>query len=217
MYGIIAMDKHDQRISRARSLKRQLYFKQAFFLFVALFQCIISLWSLSRGNFYAFILFAILDLGYLLDRHSKELFIDQLREALDDMESKIHVGRAVIYKMPISSDVGSSYIWESIRARVLYRYRYHSRQFDYNFLPADSSDPAFCAWSAAWFYANDDLEHTPCTDFLNFVILLAKYGFRYDYFSDVSYAEWRASLRFHYADPELKSIVNSFLQEESNL
>ena len=46
---------------------------------------------------------------------------------------------------------------------------------------------------------------------------LAKYGFRYDYFSDVSYSEWRASLRFHYTDPELKSIVNSFLQEESNL
>lgn len=211
------MDKYDQRISRAKHLKKQRYFKQAFFFFVALFQCTISLWLLFRGNSYAFILFVILDLGYLLDRQRKELFIGQIKDALDDMESKIHVGRAVIYKMPVSHDIGSSYLWESLRARVLYRYRYHSRQFDCNFSPADSSDPAFCAWSATWFYANDDLEHLPCADFLNLVILLAKYGLQYDYFSDINYNAWRDSLQFHYNDPELKSIVDSFLQQEISL
>lgn len=207
------MSKFDQRTAHAKKLKRQRYSSQFCFFLFALAQCIISLCFFSHGNLYCFILFFILDFCYLFLKRGQELFIEQMRNSLDDMESKIHVGRPVIYKMPISSSVESSYLWESIRSRVLYRYRYHARNFDFNFLPADSSDPSFCAWAAAWFYANDDLEKFQAPDYLNFVILLADYGFQYDYLSDVAYEDWRNSIHLHYQNTEFQSIVDSFFKK----
>lgn len=206
------MDKFDKRLAHAKQLQKQRIFSQLSFSLLALAQLAFGLLAPTRDLDYFLIFFFILDFFYFLNKRQKDIFIDQIRNALLDMEQKVCVGRIVLYPMPVSYESGSSYLWESIRARVLYRYRYHARSFDYNFLVSNSSDPAQCAWSAAWFFAADDLEHTPSEDRLRFAIQLAAYGLQYDYFSDSSYEDWCSSIRYRYTDPALKSIVNDFLK-----
>lgn len=206
------MDKFDKRLAHAKQLQKQRIFSQLSFSLLALCQLAFGLLAPSRDLDYFLIFFFILDFFYFLNKRQKDIFIDQIRDALLDMENAVHVGRVVLYPMPVSYESGSSYLWESIRARVLYRYRYHARSFNYNFLVSNSSDPAQCAWSAAWFFAVDDLEHTPSEDRLRFAIQLAAYGLQYGYFSDSSYEDWCSSIRCRYTDPALKSIVNDFLK-----
>ena len=146
------MDKFDQRKSQSQILFHRRLGSAAFFSLIFIVQAVLFFLLSKFSNLaYAVFLCLFLDFGYGLQAYSRELFIRQIRDALLDMENAVPVGRVMLYKMPVSSEVGSSYIWDSIRARVLYRYRYHRRSFDFNFIPADSSDPASCAWSAAWF------------------------------------------------------------------
>lgn len=207
------MDKFNQRCARARSLCKKRYLSLAAFSLLSLAFLLFSCFSRFRACFVLFFALFFVGFFYLLDKLQKELFLRQLRDALLSMEDSVRVGRVVLYPLPISCESGSSYLWESIRARVLYRYRYHARSFDYNFAISNSSDPIQCAWSAAWFFASDDLKHAPSEDLLRFSIQLAEYGSQNDYFSDISFDDWRDSLRYRYTDPVLKSIVNDFLRK----
>lgn len=153
------MDKFAQRQYNAKKLAHERYFSIFFFSLIFFAQIILFVSSFKYERLiYGVILCIIFDFGYGLEYFYHELFIGQMRNALSDMESKINIGHCVYYHLPISPSAESSYLWDSIRARVLYRYRYHRKYFDVNFLPSRTDDPAECAWAAAWFYANDDLK-----------------------------------------------------------
>lgn len=203
------MDKFDQRKSRSQILFHRRLGSAAFFSLIFIVQAVLFFLLSKFSNLaYAVFLCLFLDFGYGLQAYSRELFIRQIRDALLDMENAVPVGRVMLYKMPVSSEVGSSYIWDSIRARVLYRYRYHRRSFDFNFIPADSSDPASCAWSAAWFFINNDLVlYSGDTALLKFAILLGRYGFQHDFISDCAWEQWLDTHRMQYtASPNLANL-----------
>ena len=218
------MDKFAQRQYNAKKLAHERYFSIFFFSLIFLAQIILFVSSFKYERLiYGVILCIIFDFGYGLEYFYHELFIGQMRNALSDMESKINIGHCVYSHLPISPSAESSYLWDSIRARVLYRYRYHRKYFDVNFLPSRTDDPAECAWAAAWFYANDDLKnfqnelltpnHTEISSshlvLLRFTLALGKYGYLHD-FIDISRKDWLYDHHLRYSGiPGLSDIFDN--------
>ena len=205
------MDKYDERKKQSSALLKKRATTLIAFSVIFITQIIVILLVHKYKNLtYAVFLFLLLDFGYGIEYLRKELFIRQIKESLDTMEANFSAGRYVLYPMPISSEIGSSDIWESLRGRVVYRYRYHSRNFDCNFLPVDSTDPASCAWSAAWFYINDDLNHLlsiECAEegsfqccLVAFALKLGIYGLQHDFISDISWDSWYNSFYSKYKE-----------------
>ena len=216
------MDKYDERKKQSSALLQKRATTLIAFSAIFITQIIVILLVHKYKNLtYAVFLFLLLDFGYGVEYLRKELFIRQIKESLDTMEANFSAGRYVLYPMPISSEIGSSDIWESLRGRVVYRYRYHSRNFDCNFLPVDSTDPASCAWSAAWFYINDDLNHLlsiECTEegsfqyyLVAFALKLGVYGLQHDFISDISWDSWYDSFYSKYkAFPDTLALLKKF-------
>ena len=205
------MDKYDHRKFHAKKLAKERYSSLFFFFVIVFAQLAISLWALSRNSYYAFVLFFILDFFFLLEKYSKSLFLNQIDDAFSSMESKFSVGRHFSYPMPHSSDPAGSVIWDSIRGRAMHRFRSNPRQWPFNFVPVDASDPAACAWSAAWFYSNDDLKYSPVLspDLLKFTIEHCEYGFQHDYLSETDHENWCHDTYFHYRhDASAKDILD---------
>lgn len=215
------MDKFDIRTKNAGILfqkrMRVLIVVSSFFAL----QIILLLLSKTHENLnYCIFLLLFFDFGYGLNHLHKELFIRQLKEALDSMECSFSVGRCVVYPRPLYPSAEGSFLWESIRGRVLYRYRYHSRSFDIDFTVLDCSNPALCAWAASWFYINDDLNSLYHENFcvgsiryatLKFALLLGKYGFEHDFISDIAWKEWHDRIYANYRDfPDAIELFSDF-------
>lgn len=215
------MDKFDIRKKNAMAFSQKRMIILTFVVFFFVLQIILLLLSKTHGNLvYCVSAFLLFDFAYGLNYLHKELFIQQLKEALDSMECSFSVGRCVVYPRPLYPNAEGSFLWESIRGRVLYRYRYHSRSFDIDFTVLDRSDPALCAWAASWFYINDDLNSLYHEDFcigsiryvtLKFALLLGKYGFEHDFISDIAWEEWYDHVFVSYRDfPDAAELFSDF-------
>lgn len=203
------MDSYEQRIRSSRKLAISRLESLALFIFVFLLEIILLVLSYSHEKLIDAALFPLLlFFGFSLQYLHTRIFLRQIKDSFDRMQLNFSVGRRMSYTLPISNEIGDSFIWESIRARTLYRYRYHSKAVDFNFIPVDSGDPASCAWSAAWFYINDDIKNFPYDyslsndsaplPLIEFALNLGQYGLQHDFISDIALETWLSDFRAKY-------------------
>ena len=229
-------DQYQKEVKRIRS--ESFFDLLAHWLpFLALF--ILSFFSLSpHANISNQILFAISFFLLVLSPlyYSPILHVKQIDDAFSRLEREIPTKTQIYYPIGFGGIHGGSSLWHAIHSSAIYQFRRKNGSY---FDILDSSNPASCAWAAAWFYANHYLttvesfrtlpsepdnifskEISPLElDLLDFVLRLGDYGYKHSFIGLTSWYKSYNQLSTHYTvwypkQPAVTEALNSVTPPE---